>query len=112
MGNNAQALQILCVCMLVGSNGLVDPSAQVGHTGIHSRGTHVAVRGAPGHNTHKGPHSTVLTDQRATRVTLTGGHSRSTSTDHGISDSVITPVLLALSRAEQRQGGLLEVAGA
>lgn len=43
---------------------------------------------------------------------LTGGHSRSTGTDHGISDSVITPVLLALSRAEQRQAGLLEVAGA
>lgn len=112
MGNNARALQILCVCTLVGSNGLVNPAAQVGHTGVHGRGTHVAVRGAPGHNTHKGPHSTVLTDQRATGVTLTGGHSRSTGTDHGISDSVITPVLLALSRAEQRQAGLLEVAGA
>lgn len=58
------------VCTLAGSNNLVDPAAQVGHTGVHSRGAHIAVRSAPGHNTHKGPHSTVLTDQRATRVTL------------------------------------------
>lgn len=55
---------------LVGSNSLVDPSPQVGYTGIHGRGTHVAVRGAPGHNAHKRPHSTILTDQRATRVSL------------------------------------------
>lgn len=58
------------VCTLVGSKSLVNPSAQVGHAGIHGRGAHVAVTGAPGHNTHKRPHSTVLTDQRATRVTL------------------------------------------
>lgn len=43
---------------------------------------------------------------------LAGGHSRSTSTNHGISDSVITPVLFALSRGEQRQGGLLQEAWA
>ena len=58
------------ICTLVGSDSLVDPAAQVGHAGVHCRGAHVAVGGAPGHNTHKGPHSTVLTDQGATRVTL------------------------------------------
>lgn len=63
-------LQTLFVCTLVGSKSLVDPVAQVGHTGIHSGGAHVAVRGTPGHNSHEGPHSIVLTDQRATRVTL------------------------------------------
>lgn len=57
-------------CTLVVSNSLVDPVAQVGHSGIHGRGMHVAVRGAPGDNTHKIPHPTVLTDQRATWVTL------------------------------------------
>lgn len=43
---------------------------------------------------------------------LAGGHSRSTSANHGITDSVVTPVLFALSRGEQRQGGLLEEAWA
>lgn len=60
----------LCCCILVGSNSLVNPAPQVGHTGIHCRGAHVAVGGTPGHNTYKGPHSAVLTDQRTTRVTL------------------------------------------
>lgn len=46
------------------------------------------------------------------RCYLTRRHSRSASTDHGVSDSVLTPVLSALSRAEQRQSSLLEVAGA
>lgn len=63
-------LQTFHFCTLAGSNSLVDPVAQVGHAGIHSRSAHVAVRGTPGNNTHKGPHSTALTDQRATRVTL------------------------------------------
>lgn len=43
---------------------------------------------------------------------LAGGDSRSTSTDHSVCDSVITPVILTLSRGEQRQGSLLEIAGA
>lgn len=59
-----------CVLMrlhaLVGSDSLVNPSAQVGHAGIHSGGTHIAVRGAPGDNTNERPRSTVLTDQGAT----------------------------------------------
>lgn len=62
--------RFMSVCTLVGSNSLVDPVAQVGHSCIHGRGTHVAVRGAPGDNTNKIPHPTVLTDQRATWVTL------------------------------------------
>lgn len=63
-----------CICLhfssLVGGNNLVDPTAQVGDTGIHCRSLHIAIRGAPGDNTNKRPHTTVLTDQRAPRVTL------------------------------------------
>lgn len=55
---------------LIVSNGLVDPVPQVGHTSVHGRSLHIAVRSAPGHNTHEGPHTTPLTDQRATRITL------------------------------------------
>ena len=55
---------------LVGSNGLVDPAAQVGHTGVHGRGAHVAVGGPPGDDSHKGPRATVLTNQGPTRVAL------------------------------------------
>ena len=58
---------------LVGSDGLVNPVAQVGHTGVHSRGTHIAVGGAPRHNAHKGPHTAALTNQGATGVTLKQG---------------------------------------
>lgn len=62
---------------LVGGNNLVDPTAQVGDTGVHGRGAHIAIRGAPGDNTDKRPHTTVLTDQRAPGVALkcqnTGG---------------------------------------
>lgn len=61
---------LMCVCTLVGSNGLVNPATQVGHTGIHSGGAHVAVRGAPGDNTNKMPYTILLADQRTTRVTL------------------------------------------
>lgn len=55
---------------LVGGNNLVDPTAQVGDSGVHSGGAHVAVRGTPGDNTDKRPHTAVLADQRATGVTL------------------------------------------
>lgn len=55
---------------LVGGNNLIDPIAQVGDTGVHSRGPHIAIRGAPGDNTDKIPHTTALTDQRAPGVTL------------------------------------------
>lgn len=55
---------------LVGGNNLVDPTAQVGDTGVHGGGVHIAIRGAPGDNTDKRPHTTVLTDQRAPGVTL------------------------------------------
>lgn len=55
---------------LVGGNNLVDPTAQVGDTGIHSGCAHVAIRSTPGDNTNKRPHTTVLTDQRAPGVTL------------------------------------------
>lgn len=55
---------------LVGGNNLVDPSAQVGHSGVHCGSAHITVGSTPGHNTHKGPHSTALTNQRTTRVTL------------------------------------------
>lgn len=70
MWGKAHAYCRFCVCTLVGSNNLVDPAAQVGHTGVHGRGSHIAVRCAPGHNTHLVPRSTPLTDQRTTRVTL------------------------------------------
>lgn len=62
---------------LVGGNNLIDPTAQVGDTGVHGRGAHIAIRGAPGDNADKRPHTTVLTDQRAPGVALkcqnTGG---------------------------------------
>lgn len=58
------------VCNLIGGDGSVNPAAQVGHTGVHGRGAHVAVGGAPGHDTHKVPSSTVLAHQGATRITL------------------------------------------
>lgn len=61
---------LMCVCTLVGSNDLINPVTQVGHTSIHSRGAHVAVRGAPGDNTNKMPCTTFLADQRTARVTL------------------------------------------
>lgn len=61
---------LMCVCILVGSNDLVNPVTQVGHTGVHSRGAHVAVRGAPGDNTNKMPCTILLAHQRTTRVTL------------------------------------------
>lgn len=68
-------LQILSVGSSVGSNSLVNPAAQIGHTGVYGRGTNVAVAGSPGHNANLGPNSTILTDQRATRVTLEKRHS-------------------------------------
>lgn len=55
---------------LVVSNGLVNPGAQVGHTGVHCWSVHIAVAGTPRYNTHKVPHTAAFTDQRATRVTL------------------------------------------
>lgn len=55
---------------LVGGNNLVDPTAQVGDTGVHGRGAHIAIRGAPGDNTDKRPHTTILADQRAPGVAL------------------------------------------
>lgn len=62
---------------LVGGNNLVDPTAQVGDTGVHGRGAHIAIRGAPGDDADKRPHTAVLTDQRAPGVALkcqnTGG---------------------------------------
>lgn len=61
---------LMCVCTLVGSNDVVNPVTQVGHTGVHSGGAHVAVRGAPGNNADKIPCTIPLADQRATRVTL------------------------------------------
>lgn len=57
-------------CCLVVSHDLVDPATEVGHAGVHSRGVHVAVGGAPGDNTNKIPCATVLADQRTTRITL------------------------------------------
>lgn len=63
---HVRVADLMCVCTLVGSKRLVDPAAQVGHTGVHGGGAHVAVRGAPGDNTNKRPHPTVLADQRAT----------------------------------------------
>lgn len=65
---------VFCRCLhfssLVGGNNLVDPTAQIGDTGVHGGGAHIAVRGAPGDNTNKRPHPAVLTDERATGVTL------------------------------------------
>lgn len=68
--DNVHFEHLMHLCTLVGSDSLVNPAAQVGHTGVHSRGIHVAVRGAPGDDTNERPHPTVLTDQGATWVTL------------------------------------------
>lgn len=58
------------VGILVVSHDLVNPVPEVGHAGVHSGGTHVAVGGAPGDNSNKIPCTTLLTDQRTTRITL------------------------------------------
>lgn len=52
------------------------------------------------------------TCSRSTVSYLARGHSGGSGADHGVSDPVLAPVLLALSRAQQRKGHLLEDTGA
>lgn len=54
----------------VGSEDLVNPGTEHGDTGIDGRSGGGAAAASPGHDTNQGPGITVLTDQRATRITL------------------------------------------
>lgn len=55
---------------LVGSEDLVDPTAELGDAGVDGGGGGGAAAASPGHNTDQSPGVVLLTDQRATRVTL------------------------------------------
>lgn len=61
---------VVFVGTLIVSHDLVNPIAKVGHPGVHSRGIHVAVGGAPGDNANEVPCATVLAHQRTTRIPL------------------------------------------
>lgn len=55
---------------LVGSQDLVDPSTELGDTGVDGRGGGGATAASPGHDANQGPGVVLLTDQGTTRVAL------------------------------------------
>jgi len=55
---------------LVGSEDLVNPSAELGDTGVDSGGAGRAPAASPGHDTHQSPGVVPLADQGTTGVSL------------------------------------------
>lgn len=82
---------------LVGGEDLVNPATELGDAGVDSGGGGGATAASPGDDSHQSPGSVLLTDQRATRVTL--------ETTDTVRDPNNTPACVHVPNRDRRKSG-------